>query len=119
MSAEIRSENYRIVHMGDIEPVPCPCGTSRRAFADAGESPASLHIVDIKTDPQTHYHKSMTEVYHVLEGEGVIELDGESHPIRPGSTVMIHPGCRHRAVGDLKIINVAIPAFDPEDEWFD
>jgi hypothetical protein len=32
---------------------------------------------------------------------------------------MIEPGCRHRAVGNLKIINVPVPKFDPEDEWFD
>ncbi len=29
------------------------------------------------------------------------------------------PGCRHRAVGKMKIVNVSIHAFDPEDEWFD
>jgi len=32
---------------------------------------------------------------------------------------MIHPGCRHRAIGHLKLINVPIPAFDPDDEYFD
>ena len=29
------------------------------------------------------------------------------------------PGCRHRAVGKMGIVNVSIPPFDPEDEWFD
>ena len=48
-----------------------------------------------------------------------MEVDGESHSLRPGVSVMIKPGCRHRAVGKLKIINVPIPKFDPEDEWFD
>ena len=27
--------------------------------------------------------------------------------------------CRHRALGDLKIVNVSLPVFDPRDEWFD
>jgi len=40
-------------------------------------------------------------------------------PVKPLTTVMIKPGCRHRAVGNLKIINVPIPKFDPEDEWVD
>jgi len=26
---------------------------------------------------------------------------------------------RHRAVGKMKIVNIPIPAFDPDDEWFD
>ncbi len=61
----------------------------------------------------------MTEIYYVLEGEGRFELDGDLVPVRPGSAVLIQPGCRHRAVGRLKIINVPIPTFDPGDEWFD
>jgi mannose-6-phosphate isomerase-like protein (cupin superfamily) len=61
----------------------------------------------------------MTEIYYVLEGEGHLELDGDRIELRPGCAVMIKPGCRHRAVGRLKIINVPIPAFDPADEWFD
>lgn len=80
---------------------------------------ASLHVTTIEEDSQVHYHKKMTEIYYVLEGEGSIELDGESHPLKPGVSVMIKPGCRHRAVGKLKIINVPVPKFDPEDEWFD
>ena len=108
-----------ISHLADIEPTPCPCGFARRAFMDEDNTIASLHLVDIKKDSETHYHKKMTEIYLVLEGEGHIELDGESIPVKPLTTVMIKPGCRHRAVGDLKIINVPIPKFDPDDEWMD
>jgi mannose-6-phosphate isomerase-like protein (cupin superfamily) len=61
----------------------------------------------------------MTEIYVVLEGNGHLELDGEKVPLRPFTAVMIKPGCRHRAVGELRILNIAIPAFDPADEWFD
>ena len=34
-----------------------------------------------------------------------------------GTLVVIKPGTCHRAVGDLKIINVVIPPFDPDDEF--
>jgi hypothetical protein len=30
---------------------------------------------------------------------------------------MIPPGCVHRAVGNLRIINVPMPPFDPADEF--
>ena len=76
-------------------------------------------MVDISKDSETHYHKEMHEIYLVLEGEGFIELDGEKIPAKPMTAVFIKPGCRHRAVGKMKIINIPIPAFDPEDEWFD
>ncbi len=111
--------NYLIEHLDQIAPVECRCGQARRAFASAENDVATLHVVDIKTDSAVHYHKKMTEIYYILEGEGFMELDGERIPVRPMSSVLIKPGCRHRAVGRMKIINVPIPAFDPADEWFD
>ena len=80
--------------------------------------PKALHVVDISENSRPHYHKKMTEIYHVLEGRGTLELDNERLELKPGITVMIKPGCIHRAVGKLKLINVPIPTFDPADEWF-
>lgn len=111
-------KNYTLAQLDDLEAVTCPCGQARRAFATPG-NPASVHLVDIRKDAETHYHKGMTEIYLVLEGEGHLELDGELVPVKPMTVIMIRPGCRHRAVGNLRIINVAVPAFDPTDEWTD
>ena len=115
--------NYRVSQLDQVPPVPCPCGQARRAFTpeqgDADRAAASVHLVDISADARPHYHKRMTEIYLVLEGEGHLELDGDVVPVKPMTAVYIHPGCRHRAVGRLKIINIPVPAFDPADEWFD
>ena len=112
-------KNYAVARMDGIDAVACPCGLSRRAFAADDNPTATLHIVDISEDARAHYHKTLTEIYLVLEGEGQIELDGELVPVRPMSAVLIKPGCRHRAVGRMRIANTCIPPFDPEDEWFD
>ena len=80
-------------------------------------------MVEVTRDARTHYHKRLTEIYYVLEGEGSIELNGEVFPIGPGASILIKPGRRPRAkpTADqpLRVINVPIPAFDPDDEWFD
>jgi mannose-6-phosphate isomerase-like protein (cupin superfamily) len=111
--------NYVISQLDEIPPKRCPCGFARRAFADLPGAVASLHAVDIEADSRAHYHRRMTEIYLVLEGEGEMELDGRRFPVKPMSTIYIKPGCRHRAIGRLKIINIPIPAFDETDEWFD
>lgn len=116
MAAEKR---FRYVDFQDVDPCECPCGLSRRAFLDDPDRVASFHEVDIKADSQVHYHKRLTEIYYVLEGHGHMEVDAERLPLRPGCSVLIKPGCRHRAVGRMKIAVVAIPPFDPQDEWFD
>ena len=111
--------NFAITHLPDVEAVPCPCGQTKRAFVTPDNPVASIHLVDIKADTATHYHKKMTEIYLILEGEGHMELDGELHPVKPMTSILIKPGCRHRAIGQMKIVNVPIPTFDPADEWFD
>jgi mannose-6-phosphate isomerase-like protein (cupin superfamily) len=111
--------NYLLAQLDEIEPQRCPCGFTRRAFATPDNTLATLHIVDIQEDARTHYHKRLTEIYLILEGEGHMELDGQIIPVKPMTSIMIKPGCRHRAVGRMKIVNIPIPAFDPDDEWFD
>lgn len=112
-------KNYLIAQLDEIEPQRCPCGFTKRAFAVPENQTATIHLVDIQEDARTHYHKKLTEIYLILEGEGHMELDGELIPVKPMSSILIKPGCRHRAIGKLKIVNIPIPAFDPEDEWFD
>ena len=111
--------NYMIAHFDDIAPVRCPCGFAKRAFATPDNPLATMHVVDIQADSRAHYHKRMTEIYFVLEGQGHMELDGQLFPIKPHTAIFIKPGCRHRAIGKLRIAIIPIPAFDPADEWFD
>jgi len=118
MENEVIEKNFQISRLAEIQPTPCPCGQSRRAFMNDENSVASMHLVEIKQDSELHYHKVMTELYYVLEGEGHIELDGQIHPLTPGTAVLIKPGCRHRAVGNtLKILNIPVPKFNPDDEY--
>ena len=113
---------FEIAALTTTPGVPCPCGSSRRAFMRPDNRVCSVHLVEISKDSRTHYHKGFTETYYFLEGEGQIELDGRLHPVRPGNAVMIRPGTRHRAVPGkvpMKILNIVVPPFDARDEWFD
>ena len=111
--------NYVIEQLDEMETLQCSCGTTRRAFVTPDNQVATMHLVDISKESRTHYHKKLTEIYLILEGEGQMELDGELIPVKPMTTILIKPGCRHRAVGNMRIVNIPVPAFDPEDEWFD
>jgi mannose-6-phosphate isomerase-like protein (cupin superfamily) len=112
-------KRFAIARLQELPPVECPCGQARRAFVDDADRVASLHVVEISADARAHYHQRMTEIYYILEGEGHVELDGERHPVRTGDAILIKPGCRHRAIGRLRVLNVPVPAFDEDDEWFD
>jgi mannose-6-phosphate isomerase-like protein (cupin superfamily) len=109
--------NYMVADLNAIDPVRCPCGWAKRAFATPENQTATMHLVSIEQDSRVHYHKKMTEIYLILEGEGFMELDGQRIAVRPMMAIFIKPLCRHRAVGRMKIINVPVPAFDPADEY--
>ena len=111
--------NFMVSQLDQVPPVRCPCGWARRAFAASSDNVASMHIVEIEEDSRAHYHKQMTEIYLVLEGNGQMELDGQLIPVKPMTAIYIRPGCRHRAIGKLRIVNIPVPSFDERDEWFD
>lgn len=78
---------------------------------------AWAHAVDID-GAREHYHKRSTELYYVLEGEGVVRLDGVEHPVHQGSIVHIPPGVVHGAVGRMKVLVVGIPDIADDDLFF-
>lgn len=109
---------YHVVDFDRIPEVGCPCGTSRRAFAEVPEAPGTVHRTEITEDAKPHYHRRMTETYYILDcgPDAKMQLDGELVPIRPGMCVLIPAGVVHRAVGRMTILIIVYPKFDPADE---
>lgn len=121
MSENTTRRRWHFADFSAISGVPCPCGTARRAFADIDDFPGTVHLTQISTEARRHYHRRLTETYVILEcGEhAAIELDGEVIAVRPFQSFVIPPGVRHRAIGEMKVLILCLPKFDPEDEWFD
>ena len=121
MSESTTAPAYKIVEFASLPSLPCPCGTTQRAFGDVSEYPGTIHLTRISGDAELHYHKRLTETYYFLEcgTDAKMQLDDETVPVRAGMCVMIPPGVRHRALGRMTILNIVFPKFDPADEWMD
>ncbi len=65
---------------------------------------------------QTHVHRVQEQVYHVLEGEGLVELDGERRVVRKHDVVFVPPGVHHAlhntGLSDLVFLVVTSPPDD-------
>jgi mannose-6-phosphate isomerase-like protein (cupin superfamily) len=65
---------------------------------------------------EVHHHEVAENLYYVLRGRGVVELDGERHLVEPHMVVHIPPGVRHgifnTGVEDLVFLVVASPPYD-------
>jgi mannose-6-phosphate isomerase-like protein (cupin superfamily) len=112
---------WELVDFHQLEPQACPCGDARRAFADVAEFPATVHLTQISADARLHYHRRLTETYYFLQCSpgAQIQLDDELLPVHAGQCIMIPPGVRHRAIGEMSVLIFVLPKFDPADEWFD
>ena len=42
-----------------------------------------------------HSHKVQEQIYHVLEGEGMMEIDGKRHVVRKHDVIFLPPGVSH------------------------
>lgn len=120
MTTEPAKSAWSIVKLAETPELPCPCGSAQRAFLESG-SPQSVHLTHITLDAKTHYHKVQTETYYILNCHpgACIELDGERIPIQQGDAIRIPPYVRHRAIGEMTILNMVVPPFDANDEYFD
>ena len=101
--------------------VSCPCGTAKRGLASAEDFPGTVHVTQITKDARKHFHRSHTEVYYFLECDenSKMELNGEVFPVKQGDCVYIRSGTFHRAIGEMKVLIISMPKFDPEDEHFE
>ncbi|HET7340352.1 MAG TPA: cupin domain-containing protein [Methylomirabilota bacterium] len=65
---------------------------------------------------EVHVHEVAENLYYILRGTGVVELDGERHLVEPGHVIHIPPGVRHgifnTGLEDLVFIVVASPPGD-------
>ncbi|WP_108661408.1 cupin domain-containing protein [Acuticoccus kandeliae] len=63
-----------------------------------------------------HAHKVQEQVYHVLEGEGLMEIGDEKRVVRKHDVIFLPPGVPHSiqnsGLGDLTFIVVTTPMVD-------
>ncbi len=68
----------------------------------------------------TAHSLTTSEVYYILEGSGLMYIDGDSKEVKPGDTVYIPPHSRqyikNTGSGELKFICIVDPAWRLEDE---
>ena len=52
-----------------------------------------------------HKHQVQEQIYHVLEGEGLMEIAGKNHVVRKHDTIVLPPGVEH-AISNSGLVNL-------------
>lgn len=113
-----------IVKRSEVQPFCDDDGAVIRELAAPSNSALqrlSVAEIVIKADQgaSVHHHNEIEEVYHIVDGSGVMHLDGRAQHVGPGDTVIILPGTRHRLQNtghnDLLMIVICAPPFSAQD----
>jgi len=90
---------------------PGNVGTRRIDFRISRYAPAAY--------VKEHVHQVQEQIYYVLEGEGVLTLNDDSHLMRPHDYVYVPPGVRHSfantGLQGLVFLVITTPAVDEEE----
>jgi mannose-6-phosphate isomerase-like protein (cupin superfamily) len=86
---------------------------SARDGVDVGNLSSGIQVIAHGGHIREHQHGSEREILFFFEGRGRAVVNGESHPIIPGTTVFLGPGNRHTLInegdGDLKMFWLLLP----------
>jgi len=126
VKAAVEYHGATLRHVDEQELFRSTCGFRRDLKVTGDINEVSFHYLKIH-ESKKHYHTKITEHYFVVEGEGEIELDDKSFPIKKGDLVVIPPQVRHTSHGlpgkELEVLIVVYPApilaGGVKDEFFD
>jgi mannose-6-phosphate isomerase-like protein (cupin superfamily) len=68
---------------------------------------------------QEHYHIKTEEIYYITHGTGRMRIEGETREVKPGDSIAIPPGRKHKLwnTGNetLRLLCCCAPAYEHED----
>jgi mannose-6-phosphate isomerase-like protein (cupin superfamily) len=101
-------------------------GSTIRSLLDRSNAPVAQQSLAEATlleggGTQRHHHKLSEEFYYILEGSGIMEIDGETREVGPGDAVLIPAGAWHelRALTAMRLLCCCAPPYSHDDTWFE
>ncbi len=106
----------KIINEKDVESIEDLCGPLKELYMSENISLATV-IVKARKEARLHIHPELEEVYYVMSGKGLMDVDDVIYNIKEGDTYAIEPiDAPHKAMNpydeDLKILVVCNPKFD-------
>lgn len=115
-----------IQNLDDQKPFTTKDSSTIRSILDSTNAPVKQQSLAEATLPagaatERHYHRLTEEFYFLLEGDGVMEVDGETREVRAGDAILIPAGAWHtiRAVSPLRFLCCCAPPYSHGDTYFE
>jgi mannose-6-phosphate isomerase-like protein (cupin superfamily) len=111
---------HSVVGVEDVETGTATAGRQFRLLAPCASVTQFVGYIPVGRAPD-HFH-TYDEVVYVLEGEGALHIDGESAPLRAGSSVHLPARLVHClenvGPGEMHVLGVFRPAGSPAEAYY-
>ena len=103
-------------------------GSTIRSLLDLSNAPVlkqSLAEASLAPGVGTdrHYHRDSEEIYFILEGTAMMEINGATRAVVPGDAILISPGDWHQihSTGseELRFLCCCAPPYSHDDTYFE
>ena len=103
-------------------------GSAIRSILDSTNAPVENQSLAEARLPangstQRHHHRQSEELYFILEGKGMMEVNGEMRQVSPGDGILIPAGAWHQIraseTAPLQFLCCCSPPYSHEDTYFD
>jgi mannose-6-phosphate isomerase-like protein (cupin superfamily) len=90
----------KVIRRSELEPIVPPDGSEVREIARPPDTARNQSLAEARIpaggETTEHLHRAAEEIYYFVSGEGRMRLGDEESEVRPGETVVIPPGTRHK-----------------------
>jgi mannose-6-phosphate isomerase-like protein (cupin superfamily) len=111
-----------VANVDRVEPFVTKDGSTIRELHHTEAQSLAEATLEPGQATERHYHRASEEIYLVTKGSGALEVDGETHRVRPGDAVLIAPGAWHTLENDgtseLTILCMCSPPYSHDDTFF-
>jgi len=115
-----------VENLSSQKPFATKDGSRIRSILDLSNAPVANQSLAEATLPpggttQRHHHRISEEFYFVLEGRGVMEIDGDTREVGPEDAILIPPGAWHQifSAGGMRFLCCCAPPYSHEDTYFE
>jgi mannose-6-phosphate isomerase-like protein (cupin superfamily) len=109
----------QILHREEIKPFITKDKSEIRELYRSQNMSLAEATVGIGQTTEYHLHRTSEEIYYILEGEGLMEIEGEEEGVSKDRVVIIPPGEKHRITNtgssSLRFLCHCSPSYSDED----
>jgi mannose-6-phosphate isomerase-like protein (cupin superfamily) len=104
-----------------LEPFVTKDGSTIREYLHTQAQSLAEATLEPGQATERHYHRRSEEIYLLVEGGGVMELDGEERDVAAGDAILIPPGAWHTisaGADGVRLLCCCVPPYSHDDTYF-